>query len=483
MQVVMGLEMKQSQSLHMKQEMRLTPQLQQAIRLLQLSRLELVEAIEEAMAENPLLEEAPDDEPTKWDEADNAMMPESDAGAESLDGQKAVEEIDWDAYVENLSSPLPGSTVSAGDELPGIEQTSPGPDNLVDHLIGQLADMNLQPGERELAEALIYNLDEQGYLRDFDMDLEAAALGVSPEALEDALVLVQELDPAGIGARDLSECLQIQARRRYPYDDILLAIVRDHLEDLEKRNYNGLARRFEVTREDIMHLHRRIQTFDPRPGRQFSDSEPTYVVPDITIEKRDGEWVCRLNHEGLPRLRVSGYYRDAMRRAGQRDAREFIVERLRSAQWLIRSIEQREQTIMKVTRAIIWFQEEFLDKGIDFLRPLVLRDIADHIGMHESTISRVTTNKYVHTPQGVFELKFFFNSSIRKRGGDDVAAEAVKHRIRALIAEEDPTRPLSDQQLADKLSAEYQIEIARRTVAKYREMLNILPSSRRRSLL
>jgi RNA polymerase sigma-54 factor len=229
-----------------------------------------------------------------------------------------------------------------------------------------------------------------------------------------------------------------------------------------------------------MDAHRDLMAFDPRPGRQFSEQAPDYIVPDLYIVKQDDEWVAQLNEDGLPRLRVSDYYRRTLRSDNARDAKNYVQERLRSAQWLIRSIQQRQRTILRVAQSIIRFQRDFFDLGIDHLKPLVLRDVADDIGMHESTVSRVTTNKYVHTPRGIFELKFFFNSSIRKSGGDDVAAESVKHRIKAIIAEENTAHPLSDQKLVEILENEFKIEIARRTVAKYREMLGILSSSRRR---
>jgi RNA polymerase sigma-54 factor len=478
----MALEMKQSQ--RMSQELRMTPQLQQAIKLLQLSRLELVDVIATEMVENPLLEEIPDD--GGWNpepEGGTIEMVHREKTAEDAAGQKAVNEIDWEAYVENFSSPMPASGGGFDDELPGIDQTLSVSGGLVEYLLEQLGCMDTQPGERELAETIIYELDEDGYLRDLPLQEIADREGVTLDDVEDALTLVQELEPAGVGARDLAECLLLQAQRKYPYDDVIHDTIRHHLHDLEKRNYAGIARALHVRKEDIMDVHRTIQTFNPRPGRQFADDSSQYIIPDIYIVRQDGEWVAQLNDDGMPRLRVSDHYRRAIRGQGQREAREYVQERLRSAIWLIRSIEQRQRTIVRVTDSIIRYQRDFLELGIDHLRPLVLRDIADDIGMHESTISRVTTNKYVHTPRGIFELKYFFNSSIRKRGGEDVAAEAVKHRIRQLISEEEPAHPLSDQQLADTLAKEYSIEIARRTVAKYREMQGILSSSRRRRLL
>jgi RNA polymerase sigma-54 factor len=344
--------------------------------------------------------------------------------------------------------------------------------------------MQCEGEERRLAESIIHNLDDAGYLRGMTLEELAASNGVTPDAMEDALTLVQELEPTGVGARTLSECLLLQAQAEYPYQDVLHDLIRHHLPDLEKRNYAGIARSLGVSKDDIMDMHRVLQTLNPRPGRQFSDDGNSYITPDIYIFRDDaGQWTTQLNDDGLPRLRVSDQYRRSLRGQGGSQAKEYVQERLRSAMWLIKSIEQRQRTIRRVTQSIIEYQQDFLEKGIEYLRPLVLRDIAEDIGMHESTISRVTTNKYVHTPQGIFELKYFFNSSIRKQGGEDVAAEAVKHHIKSLISAENAANPLSDQQLVEMLHKANGIQIARRTVAKYREMLGIMSSSKRRTLI
>ncbi len=497
----MALEMKQSQQ--MRQELKMTPQLQQAIKLLQLSRHELVELVQQEMVENPLLEEtaegseAPtEDERTRQDaqeqqeqerqrEREREREPAADAQEGEVSAEKVVEDIDWERYLENYTSPLPagGGGGGYGEDLPGPEQTLSKTENLTDHLLWQLGVAETSGLERALAEVIIGNLDEVGYLRDTSVEEIAEQEGESEEDVEESLLLVQEFDPAGVGARDLAECLLIQARRSYPGDLLLRQVISEHLSDLERKNYSGIARSVGASKREVMDAHRRIMTLDPKPGRQFVDQETTYITPDIYIVKQGEAWVPVLNEDGLPRLRVSEYYRRALRSTDEQGARTYVQERLRSAWWLIRSIHQRQKTILRVTESIIRFQHGFFERGIDYLKPLVLREVADDIGMHESTISRVTTNKYVHTPRGIFELKFFFNSSIRKSHGDDVAAEAVKQRIKKIIGHEDRARPFSDQKLVEILSNEFNIEIARRTVAKYREMLGILSSSKRKQLL
>ena len=468
----------------------MTPQLQQAIRLLQLSRQELVDLVAKEMIENPLLEDetqqaqSPEDAKMAADVAavstlststDNAPEPEQSA-------REAVNEIDWESYVENYSSPLPAGGVSGGDDLPGPEQTLTAGPSLTAHLLTQLGESDCLPEERAVAEIIIGNLDDAGFLREITLEELSESLEIPFDLAEEALLLVQEFDPTGVAARDLAECLRIQARIEYP-GDVVVRHVLDHLRDLERKDYPSIARAIGASKLDVIDAHRKIMALEPRPARQWADDDPRYITPDIYIVKRGDDWAPVLNDDGLPRLRISDYYRQALKGTAEADAKNYVQERLRSAVWLIRSIEQRQRTIVRVTESIIRFQRDFFDKGIDHLRPLVLREIADDIGMHESTISRVTTNKYVHTPRGIYELKFFFNSSIKKGDGDDVAAESVKQRIKKIVEGENRRKPYSDQKLVQILADQHGIEIARRTVAKYREMLGILSSSRRKQLI
>jgi RNA polymerase sigma-54 factor len=329
---------------------------------------------------------------------------------------------------------------------------------------------------------IVGNINPDGYLVETLADLSQQAQA-SPDEVERVLLVIQQFDPLGVGARDLKECLLLQALELYPGHELVHDIIEGHLGDLERRNYQVIAKKLAVSLDEVAEALEVIRRLDPKPGRGVSEEEPQYITPDIYVYKVDGQFVILLNEDGLPKLRVNNFYKDSLGRGAAPEAKEYVQNKLRSAVWLIRSIHQRQRTIYKVSESIVKFQGEFFDKGIAFLRPLVLRDVAEDVGMHESTISRVTTNKYMHTPQGVLELKYFFNSGIgRVEGGTSVASEAVKERIRALVAAEDHNHPLSDQIIGDMLKKE-NIDIARRTVAKYREMLGILPSSRRKRML
>jgi RNA polymerase sigma-54 factor len=305
---------------------------------------------------------------------------------------------------------------------------------------------------------------------------------------EKVLKIIQRLDPVGCAARDLRECLLVQAKvfitegegKDDPDAELLPAIIRKHLKAVESKKYQAIARDLQVSLEEVVAAVKLLSHLDPKPGRNYSGEEPQYITPDVYIHKIGEEYVTVLNDDGLSKLRISQHYRNALKNGASAQSKEYIQEKLRSAVWLIRSIHQRQRTIVKVTDSIIKFQREFLDKGIAFLKPLILRDVAEDIGMHESTVSRVTTNKYVHTPQGIYELKFFFNSSIaRANGGDDIASEAVKNQIKQIVSGEPGDKPYSDQRIVEILRSQ-NVDIARRTVAKYREVLGILPSSKRK---
>jgi RNA polymerase sigma-54 factor len=293
-------------------------------------------------------------------------------------------------------------------------------------------------------------------------------------------VQLQGFDPVGVCARTLSESLLIQARHIGADDDILVKMVTEHLGNLEKKNYQAIARDLKEPVEEIYEAAKVIMSLNPKPGHEYSTEEPHYITPDVYVHKVGDKFFVVPNDDGLPKLKISSFYKTAL--GGNGKAKEYIQDKLRSAQWLIRSIQQRQRTIVKVTESIIKFQREFFEKGIAHLKPLILREVAEDINMHESTISRVTTNKYVHTPQGIFELKFFFNSGIRLTTDDDkLASEAVKTKIKQLIGTEDPRHPFSDQKIVELLR-DQTIDIARRTVAKYREQLGILSSSKRKQL-
>lgn len=476
----MALEMRQQ--IKMTQQLVMTPQLQQAIKLLQLTRIELQDVVRQELEENPLLEER--SESDEVGESEQAESPEKEnepsGDVEEFHEVEAGDDTlrDWDSYLDgyNYSS---GEQYSGDDERPSFESLLTRKGTLTDHLLWQLHMGHFLPDEVRIGEEIIGNIDEGGYLRSTLEEIGQACSVGEADALA-VLERIQEFDPTGVGARDLRECLLIQARFLGMQGGVVEQILQHHLKDLETRNYKLISRDLGVDLNQVHIAAKIIAGLDPRPGRVFGADDVHYISPDIFVSKLGDDYVVMLNEEGLPNLKVSPFYAEA-RASGSVDSRaeEYIGEKIRSALWLIKSIQQRQRTIYKVAKSIVRFQREFFDSGIEYLRPLVLRDVADDIGMHESTISRVTTNKYMQTPQGLYELKYFFNSGLATSGGDFVASESVKIRIREIIEKEDPRKPLSDQKIADMLMAE-KVNIARRTVTKYRELLRLGSSSERK---
>jgi RNA polymerase sigma-54 factor len=501
----MALELKQH--LKLSQQLVMTPQLQQAIKLLQLSRMELVGLVQKELQENPVLEETlegDDDRPSDTgdggetaDLAADTSQRDREAGEASVEAEartgegtesereptdaEKVADIDWQNYMD--ARPQTVSRESGGDdERPSIENTLTRRESLGDHLLWQLQLADFPMEEDVAAHFIIGNIDDKGYLASTLEEISRQS-GVNEEVVGRALSKVQEFDPAGVAARDLRECLCIQARTLEIRDPLVLRILDEQLESLIKRDFRGVARALGVAIEEVAEAAHVIGRLEPRPGRAFGGDEPVYIVPDIYVHRIGDEFHVVLNDDGLPRLRINGLYRDVLAKGNpaSKDTKEYVHDKVRSAMWLIKSIHQRQRTIYKVMQSIIKHQRDFFEKGINYLKPLNLRDVADDIEMHESTVSRVTTNKYTHTPQGIFELKYFFNSSINRVDGDAVASESVKERIRRLITNEDPRRPLSDQRIAEMLRVA-NIDIARRTVTKYRESMNMLSSTKRREV-
>ncbi len=494
------------QQLRLSQQLVMTPQLQQAIRLLQLSRLELIDEVRKELDNNPVLsDEEPDgNRAAKGAAEDDRAVARSQAAEDDTSYQRSEEvrqtekvarEVDWEKFLENRSmqQPVPGGR-SGFDDLPPIEQNLTKPRNLPDHLLWQLQMSDFTEEERRFAELVIGNLDEKGYLdlqgierpdgtRTPDLTIEdlAEEAGLHPDDAPLVLEMLQNFDPIGAAARDLRECLLIQAKA-YGYDEIELKIIEEHLHHLEKHNYQAIAREMKIPLEEVYEAAKEIQKLESRPARNFTDTDERTIgiTPDVYVIKDGTEFVVIDNDRGMQRLFIN----EALTKRMLQDpsAKEFIGEKLRNAQWLIRAIEQRRKTIIRVAECIVEKQREFFEKGVAFLKPMILRDVAEAVGMHESTISRVTTNKYMHTPQGLFELKYFFNSSIRRVANEDIASESVKQAIKKLIDEEDKVNPLSDQAIVELLEEREGIKIARRTVAKYREMLGILASSKRKRL-
>lgn len=479
------------QYLKMTQQLVMTPQLQQAIKLLQLSRMELTDTINQELMENPVLE-AGEVEAMEPAEVQKGL----DEGQVKLEAQEKKEEVqavdeaagemDWERFVEDYNqysySPGAGGVRYSDDDMPTLEQTLTRHENLTEHLEWQVGLTPLTDAEEAVALEIVGNISDTGYLNGEMLPIIAEDHGMPLDEVEAVLEVIQTFDPVGVAARDLKECLLIQARHDFPRDRLLQALIARHLGHLENRKIGPILKDLDIDKKDLAGLVELLSTLEPRPGRGFGEVAAQYITPDVYVHKVGGEYVVTLNEDGMPKLKISNFYENRIKaRKATGDEKAFIQDKFKSAVWLIRSIHQRQNTIRRVTESIVRFQREFLDKGVAYLRPLILREVADDIGMHESTISRVTTNKYVHTPRGIFELKYFFNSRITTTTGRDVASEAVKQRIKKLVSTEDPEHPLSDQKICDIL-AEEGTTIARRTVAKYREMLHILSSSKRKKL-
>ncbi len=479
----MGLEIKQQ--LRQTQQLVMTPQLQQAIKLLQYNHQEMIGALEQELKENPLLEALPYEEPFSDQDpsnrSDNKSFEEANAEPDSSKTEifdpKDVFDIEWENYLENYGGDY--SPAQRDDsERPPLENMVTYSENLFMHLVRQLQLSHIEGRDRRVAFELIGNLNENGFL-DVELAYVAQSVGVDIEDVERVLSLVQEFDPSGVAARNLQECLLIQARALEPPEPLAVRILEEAFGLFESGKMEAISRALKATVDEVRSALKVISALEPNPGRPFHENDTIYVVPDIFVIKVGDSYSVVLNDDGIPRLRISSYYQKELHAQGSTSStKDYIHEKMRGAMWLIKSIHQRRRTIYKVTESILKFQREFFDKGIDYLRPLILKDVADDIEMHESTISRVTTNKYVHTPRGTFELKFFFNSAIR-HGADTIASESVKNQISRIVKNENPNKPASDKQIVDEL-ARSQIHIARRTVAKYRELLGIPPSSKRR---
>jgi RNA polymerase sigma-54 factor len=436
----------------------MTPQLQQAIRLLQLSRLELTEIVRQEILENPVLDEdGPPENETEFsiDQPDDPNTPADNNSdrEEEINTLTIPKDIgEWESYLEsNQSLPYQAREEQERPALAG--------------------------------EVIIGNLDDNGYLETpleeilspLGSDIEAAGPGT--------LRVIQEFDPPGVGARDLAECLLIQIRLLNLDGSLVEELIREHLDNVAKGDVDAIVRQMGVSRSEILQAMDLLKELEPKPGRPFGGAESIYVTPDVFLFKMGEEWNIMLNDDGMPKLRINGFYRELLKHGSSMkpEDKEFLLEKIRSAAWLIKSIDQRQRTIYRVTKSILEKQVDFFEQGIRYLKPMVLRDVADDIGVHESTVSRVTTQKYVHCPHGLFELKFFFNPGIQTLSGEMMASESVRAKIRDIIGAEDLDRPLSDQAISQMLRLEG-IDIARRTVAKYRESMKILPSSRRKKV-
>ena len=559
----MKMQMKMSQQLIM------TPQLQQAIKLLQLSRAELEELIEQTLIENPVLEEGIDMDtfPNKTEDSqettETAESPEVVADTDDFETarenepeKKDQDEIDWQQYIEQVEQ-FGGyqerryNVASEDEEGPSIEATAAQTESLADHLVWQLDMLELSKLEYLTGAHLIGNIDDDGFLvtsirellesqRDLydqivakhksgdlpdlpeiDPDMldlkfqsgkptqkkknkkeepsdfveEVNVLEEDPKKtellsaacsfVENVLVKIQQFNPNGVGARSLQECLLIQLDILGESGNLCSRIVKNDMPLLESKDLKKIARRQKQDIEQVIEAYRLIMSLEPKPGREFiANPSHHYIIPDVYIYQKDHEYKVALNSAGMPRLRISNYYKDLSNTLEDDGSltKDYILEKVKAGQWLLKSIEQRQKTIYRVTKSILRFQKEFFEKGIHYLRPLVLKDVAEDIDVHESTVSRITTNKYVHTPQGIFELKYFFTSGIDQGRGEAVSSKRIKDMIMQMVQKENLKSPYTDLQIADVLERKSGIKVARRTVAKYREALNILPSNKRKQL-
>jgi RNA polymerase sigma-54 factor len=470
------MEMKHSLQLQQKPALIMTQRLQQALKLLQVPTLELQQILKTELMQNPMLEEV--DEVVEQEDIDREDSPEEAANEEQKDGEDEDEKVDWTEFIQDDldRTYVPASETAAEffEKVPVTRTT------LAENLLEQLRLLDLPEDKLELGEFIIGSLDDRGWLVT-PLEEVAQSTGRSLDECERMLNVIQALDPPGIAARDLRECLLLQLDARHERDTLPWRIIHDHFDHLVNRRFPEIARQLRVGAEDVQAAADVIATLNPKPGFQVSNEDPKYVVPDLLVERVDDEYVVMLNDRNVPRLRISSAYESVLRQAKSHNdkTRTYLQSKLNSAKWLIQTIEQRRKTMIKVMNCIIREQREFFDKGIAFLRPLTLQQVARQIDMHESTVSRVCNGKYCQTPRGVFELKFFFSSGLGTEQGEDISAKTAKDIIRQLIEEEDKKEPLSDQRIADMLH-ERGLLIARRTVAKYREQLSILPARFRR---
>ena len=553
--------------MRLSQQLIMTPQLQQAIKLLQLSRNELEELVEQALIENPVLEEGEGGEESEASEEPADLTEMTERNRENIEDHERPEtDTDWEQYIASGSGVIPENYSRGSGEEPNLEATLAQAATLQEHLLWQLEMSSLTELEKSIGEQLIGNMDDDGYLTECISELlqftpglqksiekalkknnppglpliedippelfeskhmsarpvlntkrkkknappdfaeeeaEKASLtsdsgiAFNPAAgavVETVLRHIQKFDPTGVGARTLRECLEIQLKTLGLENDLPYRIVHDELKLLENKDLRKIARRCKADLERVLEAYKLIMSLEPKPGRPFGQERAQHIIPDVFIykyhsestegEDRVGDYRVVLNDSGLPRLRISNFYRDIAleKKADSSLTQEYIQEKIKAGNWLMKSIEQRQKTIFRVTKSILKFQYEYFENGIDYLRPLVLKDVAEDIEVHESTVSRITTNKYVHSPQGIFELKYFFTSGIDQGSGEVISSKKIKDMIQRIISSEDAREPFTDIQIAEQLSDDSKIKVARRTVAKYREALNLLPSNKRKQL-
>lgn len=490
-----SLDMKHSLQLKLSQHLTLTPQLQQSIRLLQLSTVELNQELEKYLAENPLLERVdhPADEahptqpPTNMSEGETIREGEAREEARREDNRDEPAAFADEHGFGEEHAPTSGSRRDNDDDRDDFTQFAAAEPTLYEHLLEQIALTGLTQHDKRLAALIVGHLDEDGYLKQELEELRESALEVVPELeieeLQIALRHVHNLEPVGVGARDVAECLELQLKampESTPHRDTAITLVTRHLDVLAARDFNRLKRLLAVSEDELREVRALVLTLDPKPGRAFGQGDVRYVVPDVVVRKSGGRWFAALNRDAMPRLRINKMYADILQ-ASRENGGKHLAGQLQEARWLIKNVQQRFDTILRVTQSIVDRQKNFFDHGEVAMRPLVLREIAEAVGLHESTISRVTTQKYMLTPRGIFELKYFFGSHVSTDTGGACSATAIRALIKQLVGAEDVRKPLSDHRISDIL-AQQGIQVARRTVAKYREAMHIQPANLRKSI-
>jgi RNA polymerase sigma-54 factor len=483
-----------SQSTQLKQELKINPRLYQAMDLLYMPLLDLQQHLKQELLNNPFLDMVEPEE----DEEENGDETEAEAAAEKPEKERDKDEIDWEEIL--LEGFDAGGRKEEHEEREYFEPVTVDSRDLSDHLRDQITLLDLSPRQVVLAEEFIGNIDESGYLKasieqitngvndmvkqaaeeQEDLDEEDLPLYTMDEAAE-MLATIQALDPAGVGARDLRECLMLQLKEAGLEHSVPFRLVRDCFDELINHRWSEISKRFGISPSDVQKAADEIQKLDPKPGSKYSALSDNYIIPDLLVDKVDGRYIVVLNDANLPRLKLSKSYQEIARDKKKFDGenKEFISNKLNSANWMIQAIEQRRQTMLKVMNYIVERQREFFEKGVQFLKPLTLREVAEVINMHESTVSRVTNEKFVQTPRGVLPLKFFFSSGLSTTAGEDVSARGIKAQIEKLVADEDAKHPLTDQAIVNILK-QNGVQIARRTVAKYRDQLGVLSARMRK---
>ncbi|MFA7166351.1 MAG: RNA polymerase factor sigma-54 [Desulfoplanes sp.] len=478
----MALELRQN--LKLTQQLVMTPQLQQAIKLLQLSRMELLDVVQEELLENPMLDEDvldPDlEEKKNQEEPQNREEENSEFAGEEKDFLKNAE---WEDYLGDFSSTgkqVQAYESEAFEEISSYEGRVSAKPSLDGHLLWQLHLSSLTEEDCRIGELIINNLSALGYLETGTKDL-AAQLDVDEESVEAVLKVIQNFDPVGVAARTPQECLLVQLDAVGDKDPLLRSLITDHLEDIEQHRYKPLLRKFKIGKDDLKEYLDVITALDPMPGASFGNEIAVYVSPDAYVYKYEDDFVIVLNDDGLPKLQLNPFYMETLEANANKEDSSYLHEKMRAAQWLMKSLQQRQRTLYKVVESIVRFQKDFFEHGPSQLKPLILKDVAADIEMHESTVSRITTSKYVATPHGIFPLKYFFNSALDLDDGTQVGSESVKVAIKKIIDSEDTKKPYSDEKISKMLKDQLDVNIARRTVAKYRSALNIESSSRRKT--